>query len=381
MLYVDIPTAAEFRTLAERRADTCVSIYIPTTPITQGTDASRIELKNSIREAARQLREADFDKRRLAALEEPIEELLDDYDFWKHQSNSLAVLATPDDLHTYRLPNNFATSVEVSDRFHLTPLVRTLSFPYSKFVLALSQGAVRLIEVDENTFSAEVSVPDLPSNLSEATGRSMPRDRAPTSRLQGDEGQKVLIRQFARQVDRALRSHLAGQTQPLILAGVRPILDIFRSVCSYPNMLEEQLLGNWEHLSPAELAEMARPLVTREYQKRVRDLHQRFSKFQTQRRTSDDFGQLGTLATNGAVDTLLLDIESSVLGTIDEFGAISFAVNSSPQDYDLIGEIAIRAFLTGAKLVGVRGEDLPGRAKAAAILRYPAVETQRAARA
>ena len=381
MLYVDIPTAAEFKALAERRADACVSIYIPTTPITQGTDASRIELKNSIREATRQLREADFDKRRLAALEGPIEELLDDYDFWKHQSNSLAVLATPDDLHTYRLPNHFASFVEVSDRFHLTPLVRTLSFPYSKFVLALSQGAVRLIEIDENTFSAEVSVPDLPSDLSEATGRSMPRDRAPTGRLQGDEGQKVLIRQFARQVDRALRSHLAGQAQPLILAGVRPLLDIFRSLCSYPNLLEEQLLGNWEHLSPAELAEMARPLVTREYQKRVRDLRERFSKFETQRRTSHDFQQLGTLATNGAVDTLLIDIDSSVLGTMDEFGAISFSTNPSAHDYDLIGEIAIRVFLTGGKLVGVRGEDLPGHAKAAAILRYPAVETQKAARA
>ena len=46
MLYVDIPTLPEFRALAARRADACVSLYLPTTPVSQETAASRIELKS-----------------------------------------------------------------------------------------------------------------------------------------------------------------------------------------------------------------------------------------------------------------------------------------------------------------------------------------------
>lgn len=382
MLYVDIPTVAEFRSLADRRADACVSIYVPTSPITQDTDASRIELRNLSKEAAQQLREGGFDKKRLAVFEEEIEELSYDYDFWKYQSNSLAVLATPDELHTYRLPNNLPARVEVSDRFHLAPFVRTLSFPYSTFVLALAQGSVRLVEVDEATFSAEVSVPDLPRNLSDATGRSMPMDRAPVGRLQGSEGQKTLIRQFARHVDRALRSYLAGQTQPLVLAGARPVLDTFRSVCSYPHVLGEELLGNWDHLSAAQLAEMARPVLTREYQRQIGDLYQRFLKFRMQRRTSHDLAEIARLATHGAVDTLLLDIESSISGNIDESGAISVSTSPSARNYDLVAEIANRVLLMGGKLVGVRAADLPEGSNdtaVLAILRYPLIEHQEAA--
>ncbi len=51
MLHVDIPTKSEFSRLAERRADPCVSICLNTTPVTQDVQASRIEMKNFIREA------------------------------------------------------------------------------------------------------------------------------------------------------------------------------------------------------------------------------------------------------------------------------------------------------------------------------------------
>lgn len=35
MLYLDIPTSRDLSSLNELRADVCVSIYLPTTPISQ----------------------------------------------------------------------------------------------------------------------------------------------------------------------------------------------------------------------------------------------------------------------------------------------------------------------------------------------------------
>jgi hypothetical protein len=51
MLHVDLPTSAEIAALAGHRGDPSVSIYLPTTPQTQDTQADRIALKNLARDA------------------------------------------------------------------------------------------------------------------------------------------------------------------------------------------------------------------------------------------------------------------------------------------------------------------------------------------
>ena len=129
MLYVDIPTQREIKALNRRRADACVSIYLPTTPLTQHVVMSRTALGNLSKKAFGQLQDASFDKRRLALMQERIADLLSDDAFWRLQANSLAVLVTPDDIRTFRLANKLHESVEVSDRFHLKPLLRAVAFP------------------------------------------------------------------------------------------------------------------------------------------------------------------------------------------------------------------------------------------------------------
>ena len=42
MLYVDIPSLADLKSLAAHRDDICVSIYLPTTPVSQETVRSKL---------------------------------------------------------------------------------------------------------------------------------------------------------------------------------------------------------------------------------------------------------------------------------------------------------------------------------------------------
>jgi hypothetical protein len=58
VLYVDIPTLAEFRALAETRADVCLSLYVPTSPLTQEAAASRTALGNLAGTALAQVADA-----------------------------------------------------------------------------------------------------------------------------------------------------------------------------------------------------------------------------------------------------------------------------------------------------------------------------------
>lgn len=373
MLYLDTPTSRDLSSLNELRADACVSIYLPTTPITQDVQRARIALSNLAREATRQLQEAGTDKRRLAALQEHLDDLADDDAFWRLQAHSLAVFATPDSLRTYRLANKLNETVEVSDRFNLRPLIRAMTFPHAAYVLAISENAVRLVEVSADLPAVVVKVPDLPKDAASAVGKSTINDRSPSGRIQGSEGQKTRLAQYVRKVDSALRPILADTDIPVILAATQPVEAIFRAV-SPIRALPQAIAGSHDRTSDADLATAARPILDAYYQQQIADFRVLFETRQAQRRATTDVAEAARAATFGNIGQLLIDIDSAsvVDGTVDEeTGAVPFGENDDAVSYGLVDEIAGRALRTGAKVFGVRADDIPDRKSLAAILRGP----------
>jgi hypothetical protein len=186
MLYVDVPTLPEFKALATVRADACVSIYLSSSPLMQDTTASRAQLKALGKTAVDQL--DGIDKRRRASIEDHLAELAEDHEFWKFQAHSLAVLVTPETMRTFRLPNRLTAMAEVSDRFHLKPLLRAITFPHEAFVLALSENAMRLVEVFADLPPHEIRIADLPKSAADAVRRATVNDRSSSRRISGIGG-------------------------------------------------------------------------------------------------------------------------------------------------------------------------------------------------
>ena len=372
MLHIDLPTTDQFRALSATRADACVSLYVATTPLTQHTGGARIELGNLLKEACRQLEEAGIAKDRVAAIRDPILDLLDDDEFWRVQANSLAILATPDQEWTFRLANQLGNQVEVSDRFHLKPLLRAITFPHTCFVLSLSENQVRLIEVLSSGPPAEVKVPGLPRDAASAAGKASINDRSPSGRIQGSEGKKVRLAQYARQVDAALRPILTGLRRPLILAAAEPLASIYRLVNTNVDLIGNSIDGNPDRTTDADLAAAARLLLDRIYAGELAEFASLFATRAAEHRATTDIAQAARAATFGAVQTLLVDIDETVIGTVDEAsGAVHFADRPGKDSYGVIDEIAGRALATGAKVLAVRKADIPGGAQLAAILRFP----------
>lgn len=329
-LHIDIPTPAQIATLLDARAPGCVSIYLPTSPLPQDADAARIEFKNLVAEAG--------------TSNELLDDFAEDFVAWSLLAHSLAVFATPDTLRSFRLPNRLSSLAVVADRFHLKPLLRAVTFPQAALVLALSQHDVRLIEVAGDVPASEIELPEL-----------FPFDTAHTHR-------------YARQIDRALRPTLAGLGLPLILAATEPLDSFYRSTNSYPDLLDTGIRGNPEHMTPAELATAARPILDALYASQLDALRERFEAWQSRGRAATDLTDVARAATFGAVDTLLVDIDDLVEGSLDDSGTIAHNGDGSQ---GVVDEIARRVLASGGKVLAVRRDDVPHGVTAAALLRHP----------
>lgn len=371
MLYVDIPTSADILALTAHRGDICVSIYLRTTPVTQETRGDRIELKNLAKQAAQQLHAEGAEKQQAAAIAEQLDDLVDDDEFWRFQAHSLAIFATPENARTFRVPNALEPVVMVGDRFYLKPLFRAVSFPNSCYVLALAQLSVRVIEVSPDLPAVTVNVEGMPRDAGRAVRDAGEIDHWPSGRIHGTEGQKVLLRQFARNVDKALRPLLTGSDIPLILAATEPLASIYRSVNTYSHLAKATIEGSPQATTDAQLGESARTILDGLYREEVAAWRRLFEARENQGRATTDIAQAARAATMGAVDSILVDIDEVIPGRIDDAGRVVFAEQASTTNYGLVDEIAGRVIATGGRVVGVRKADIPRGEPLAAILRYP----------
>jgi hypothetical protein len=368
MLHVDIPTRSEIEELIQERGSALVSIYLPTTPVTQHAQADRTVLKNLTADAMKQL--ADRNVRETRGIEEMLLDLVDDDEFWEYQANSLAVFATAERVRTFRLPNRLQPMVEVSDRFHVKPLLRAATVPQSALVLALAQNSVRVIEVSPDMPAFPVKIDGMPKDAASAAGKASIKDRSPSGRIQGSEGMKVRLAQYARKVDQAIKSELAGRELPLILAATEPLRAIYRSVQSHPHLVTSVLHTNPEAISDADLAAEARKALDDLFRAELGRFASLFEERSRQGRTTSDVAMAARAATRGAIQHLLVDIDESLPGTIDDDGTVTFAKSPSAASYGVVDEIARRALHSGARVLGVRRADIPGGGNLAAILRY-----------
>lgn len=369
-LHLALPDRAQVDSLMSIRGSGCVSIYLATDPAGD-CRAERIELGNLMTEAVTQLAAADHDRGEIADMQAMVDELLEDADFWAHQARSLAVFVTPGSLATYQLPNRLTNMVEVSDRLHLKPLLRSLTFPQAAYIVAISQNAVRILEVLPEGDPVSVEVPDLPASAVDAVGVPSISGRKPHGRVQGGEGQKMRLGQYCRAVDQALRPVLVGRNIPLILAANQPLESIYRQWNTYPNLVDITMAGNPDNASDGDLAASAREVLDRVYADELAALNESFEQRASEGRTATDVADVAGAATYGMVDTVFVDIDAVVPGFLDEdSGAVTFTDVNDAVAYGVVDEIARRTWLTGGRVLAVRRQDIPGGGDVAAILRW-----------
>jgi hypothetical protein len=369
--HIDIPSQNDIRRLMAVKAEACVSIYMPTTTLPTEADANRIEFKTLVSKATERLHESGADKKVVNHIHEGLAELDDDESFWQHQARSLAVFATPDSVRTFRLPNNLTELIDVSERLIVKPMLRTVTFPQTAYVLALSTKSARLLAIEPDGEPHEVVVPNLPTDAMSAVGLDSLKNNDPSSRTQGESGRKLRLRQYAHQVDRALMRAIGNNGMPLILAAAQPLDSIFRATSHHPGLAEHSIEGNPDEKTDAELADAARIVLDEVYAKQIDQVKETYELRASQDRATTDLQRIARAATFGAIDTLLVDIDVSIDGTVsDETGDLTIDESDTVSNYGVVDEIAKRVLESGGDVLAVREDQVPEGADAAAILRF-----------
>jgi hypothetical protein len=355
-MHLDVPTTGQITSLLDHRHPASVSIYVPTGRSTIDATTARTTLLNVRRDVAAALDTGDVDAADGSSVLDELDSIIDDDDFWTRQRDTLAIFLSPGHEVTFRLPNELGETVHVADRFHVKPLLRATTFPHAAFVLALSKGEARLLEIFNDGPPVEVSVPDMPKDawVPSANHFHMARDRA-----------------YVRLVDHAIRPILNGSDLPVIVAATEGIDALFRTVNSSPRLVERRVPGNAEELSDLELADAAREVLDEVYAIELADLALLVDQRSSQGRAAFDLSDIARLCTIGAVDTLVVDVDVHVPGTIDEeTGAVNYTSGAHSDTYGITDEIARRVLRAGGRVLAVRAADVPGGGQAAAVLRY-----------
>lgn len=368
MLHNDVPSNDDIAALSSTVGPTCISIYTPTErAIEKAADRNHVAFANQVRDALEQV----VDKDEREALQEQFLGLLDDEEYWWYQSRTLAVFATVDWIRTYRLPNRLLERTSVGDRFFVKPLLRAVTFPQSAFVLALAENSVRVVEVSAEPPVHEVKIDGLPTSTASFEDESPQAYRTRFGGVQ-DLSKKARVAQYSRAIDHRLRARLGARGVPLILAATEPTSSIYRSVNSYPGLLDEGIGGSPEHTPDDELAQRSRGILDNLYAKQVADLGEEFESHVSDGRTQTDLADLAKSATFGIIHTLFVDIDAIVPGSIDDEGNVNFGEDGT-EVYGVVDEIARRVLLSSGRVLAVRADEVPGDGPAAAILRYAPV--------
>lgn len=387
---MDILTRAELKKLMIKEQQWCVSIYLSTHRTGREAQQDPIRLKNLLKEAENKLSNRGVSRRDTQKLLEPASDLLQDANFWQHQSDGLVIFLSFNGVHRYRLPLNFEELVVVEDYFYIKPLMPLFTGNGQFYILALSKNDIRLLNGTRYHVS-EVDIGQMVGSLDEAispdnhqvslqlhtsgtTGASL-GGKSVTFHGHGggDESDKNDLLRYFHLVEDALSGFLQGDEVPLVLAGVEYLLPIYKEANKYPYLIDNVITGNPDLLSEEELHKSAWEIFEPYFQETQDEALAHYEQLagQSSDLVVDVLEQIIPAAINGRVEILFVSAGLQRWGVFDTAtNKVKVHDQKESGDEHLLDLAVVQTYLQGGTVYVLKQEKMPGGTEAAAVLRY-----------
>lgn len=383
---MDLITMEKLKKISAKRSEWSVSLYMPAHRTGQEVEQDPIRFKNLLQEVEKRLLEKELRLPKVQDMLKKPRRLLQDSNFWQHQSDGLALFFSEDLFYSFRLPLNFTETIVITDRFHLKPLFPILTSDGTFHILAISQNQLRLMEGTRHTVD-EVNLGDTPETLAEVfpdgfskkelqfhTGTPSKGHRGRAAIFHGQDSSndlKTQIKQWFRIIDKAVVNILSNTQSPLVLAGVDSLFPLYKEINSYPYLVDEGIPGNPDEMKPEDLHPMAWAIAEPIFNEKRKASLAQYQQLVGTGQTTADISEAVLAAHHGQIATLFVATGVQVWGKFDQ-GSNEVHLRETPQhgDEDLLDFMAIQTLTKGGEVFVVSPKDVPGQALVAAILRH-----------
>jgi hypothetical protein len=325
----------------------------------------------------------------IAGVEEilaPLEGLIGDQDFWRHQADGLALFASRDFGRLYRLPVRLPDMVVVGPTFHTRPLIEYLQAPERFWVLSVTQKDVRMWEGTVSELSP-VDLTTVPTSLQEALGTVVVADRlnlrsprgsgsAPVfhGHGAGKDDTKQELEKFFRAVDAGVRDLLTDELGPVILAAVDYYHPIYQGISKLENLTEEGIVGSIAGWDEARIHAAAWPIARKSVEDKLDVALELWETSYGRGKAESDLATAARLAAAGRIRLLLTEKGRAVWGRIDRSSGDLEVVKEGGGDpdgsaVDLLDELAEMTIQHGGRALELQAEKMPVDTGLAAVLR------------
>lgn len=382
-------TTAPLSTLLDAASPLGVSIFLPTHVRGAEIRQDPIRLKNLVNEGRDKLLAAGLPRAETDGLLAPATALVDDYGFWQHQDQGLALFLGGAGMHRFKVPLPLAEQVVVGPGFHAKPLLPVLAADGAFHVLTITADRVRLF--DASRFSmVEADSSDLPENFGEVAGEAdyeNPVQAAPVARphtgsvnignaqVYGDspeEWRKGRLVEYVRRIASSLQDRLASDAPPVVLVADAEAGGHFQKLSALGPLLAGVVETNPEAMDVQALHEAAYALVQPRFDASRRQAVERFAALlgSGDGRAATGMEEVVRAAYQGRIDTLLLAEGETAWGCYDEEAdEVAMGGVFAETGQDLLDAAAVQTLRRGGNAYVLSGAEMPQRA-AAAILRY-----------
>ena len=358
----------------------CISLYQPTHRANPGNLQDPIRYKNLMRDAERSLLEK-YSGREIRPLLEPFQALADDFHFWTHQRDGLAIFGSGNRFEVFRLQRPVKELVIVADSFHLKPLLRKVQSADRYQLLCLDRHEAKLFEGNRYALD-EVDVEDMPATITAALGDQLtdPQRRiaynAQPAVFHGqgskrDEVDKDMER-FFRVIDREVLDRFSRPSGlPLILVALPEYHAEFRRVSRNPFLQPEGVAKDPGSLSSEQLRSEAWRVVEPNYLARLAKLIEDHRTAAAEGMAASSLNEVAQAAVRQRIGLLLVESDRVIPGRFDaSTGEIHAGRLADPGLDDVIDDLAEAVLKTGGEVIVVPAERMPADTGVAATFRH-----------
>ena len=322
------------------------------------------------------------------AIFDKFEKLAEDYRFWQHAREGLAVFATRESFDVYRLPRRVQPLAIVADSAHTKPLLKYLQTGDRYHVLVLTTNTAQLYEGNRYQLDeVDLSQQNIPESMIDALDHELRDLHATLAAYRTATGERWDvaqnhglkktdidndIEQFFRAVDRAVIFNYSIPSQlPLILASLPEHHHLFRRVSRNKQLMEEGIKINAAALPQEELRKLAWEVFEPHYNARLNNIIGEFRHATTKRLGADQIDEIVRDAFDGKVGSMLLEEDRIIPGHIIDRENVVYPTDETRHLVDdVLDDLAELVLRHGGEVWIIPKSKMPSETGAASINRF-----------